>query len=195
MEPRAGSTAGHAYGVRCRKRAGTHCAAVAYVWQAAPAPSSDRPLTGRRNGEPLPALCATAFEHGTPVFRGHADEKAVCALAAATVRLKSAFTLHEIPAAVFELRRNVHGSERALRVSIGCVLVRCFTRSQACVTVRSPRETVGSPPEVFHNCGKHCGKARENTRARQGPSRKPNIYRHEPLGPGARAHRDQSQPS
>src|SRR5438067_10366179 len=45
----------------------------------------------RLNGETLAALATTAREHGLTILRPHADEEAVRALAAAVVRLKSAF--------------------------------------------------------------------------------------------------------
>jgi hypothetical protein len=49
----------------------------------------------------------------------------------------------------------------------------CFTRRQPYVTVRSPRESVGSPPEVFHNCGKHCGKRGERAARRASSTKNP----------------------
>jgi hypothetical protein len=47
------------------------------------------------DGQSFPSLGATPFEHEATVFAAHADQKPVCALSAARVRLKCPFPLHE----------------------------------------------------------------------------------------------------
>ena len=47
-----------------------------------------------RDGEPLPALGATALEHLTAVLRRHPDQESVRLLPAPAIRLKCALALH-----------------------------------------------------------------------------------------------------
>ena len=130
------------------RSAGRSCAAM------------DASLSGRRDRQPFASLGAPPLEHGAAVLGGHTDEKPVRALAAPAVWLKRAFALHEIPAAVYELRRNPHTSEGRLPVSISRARAAVFYPVPRLCYSPFPAWTVGSPPEVFHNCGKHCGKAR-----------------------------------
>ena len=102
-----------------------------------------------RRSQPLPPLCAPALEHQPAVLGGHPGEKTVGLRAVAAVGLKS--TLHDVGS----LRRTKN-TRRNLNTNGGRPLV---SMRLACVKVPLPTKPVGSPPEVFHSCGKKCGKA------------------------------------
>ena len=120
------------------------------------------PLRGG-NRQALTSLGAAPLQHLPAVFRGHAHEETVRALAAPAVWLeRRTLMMSRTPARNRNVRRNLNSNQTvAQRVSIAkdrqsavCQRVRplCYSRVPL-------RPAVGSPPEVFHNCGKKCGKA------------------------------------
>jgi hypothetical protein len=73
----------------------------------------------------------------------------VCLLAPTAVGLKSTF--HD-GRPLYEQKR----LEETLILTGDSHRCQC---DRACATVPIPATSVGSPPEVFHSCGKKCGKA------------------------------------
>src|SRR6185295_3056323 len=90
------------------------------------------------------------------VLGGHPHEKSVSPLAMAVVRLKRAYTLHDVPS---EWNRTANVSERLRRVSITpeCAKVGVLHRP----TGTDHPMRLRSLPKVFHTCGKNCGKSTE----------------------------------
>lgn len=113
-----------------------------------------------RDGQAFPPLRATAFQHETALLCAHPHKEAVCAPAAAAVRLERTF--HDVgsPATDENGRRNNDTNEPAAKLSIRAAdeVGRLVCGSGVCYSP-FPASAVGSPPEVFHNCGKKCGKA------------------------------------
>ena len=122
------------------------------------------PLRGG-NREALAPLCPAPFQHLSSFFRRHAHEKTVRTLAAPSVRLER-HTHRRNP-----LQRENKGGETSI-VPTGSRTVNSVggdgvhdragvvAARAVCYSLRSPDSRVGAPPEVFHNCGKKCGKAR-----------------------------------
>ena len=103
----------------------------------------------RRDREALPPLGPAALQHQTAVLGRHPRQKPVGLLTAAAVWLES--TLHDLE----PLHVDGNNSEKP----------RYYRPIRPTVNVREvcysplPATSIGSPPEVFHNCGKKCGKA------------------------------------
>ena len=120
-----------------------------------------RTALGRGNRETLASLCPAALEDQAAILGGHAHEKSMGASPALAVWLERTFHDVRSPATVERGRRNVNNSEPRQWVSIKAArgeMVGFVTVEIVCYS-RLPCGTVGSPPEVFHNCGKKCGKA------------------------------------
>jgi len=135
--------------------------------------------SGRGNREALAALRPAALQHQTPILGAHAHEKTMGASPALAVRLKRTLHVCRSPATDEYGRRNLDNNEPWRRVSIDGRLSAAlsssssssncgsnwgsnfggFVRVESVCYSRLPCGTVGSPPEVFHNCGKKCGKA------------------------------------
>jgi hypothetical protein len=81
---------------------------------------------------------------------------------ALAVRLERTFHDVRSPATVESGRRNVNNIGPRQWVSIKAERGKMvgFVRVEIVCYSRLPCATVGSPPEVFHNCGKKCGKAK-----------------------------------
>lgn len=104
---------------------------------------------GRRNGQALAPLGTTALQHQAAVLGGHSRQKPVSFRTMATVWLESTFHDVETPEPVVwaaEKRKYYRPPSRTVN-------------ARRCGTVPFPACSVGSPPEVFHSCGKKCGKA------------------------------------
>jgi len=116
---------------------------------------------GRGNRETLASLCPAALEDQAAILGGHAHEKSMGASPALAVWLERTFHDVRSPATVERGRRNVNNSEPRQWVSIKAARVEMvgFVTVEIVCYSRLPCGTVGSPPEVFHNCGKKCGKA------------------------------------
>jgi hypothetical protein len=118
-----------------------------------------RALRWRRYRQPLPALGPPTLQDEPTVLRAHAHQEAVRATATTTVWLERTF--HDCGSLVArsKWRRNVDSSEARATVSILRTWRSRLSAPWPYAKVASPATPVGSPPEVFHNCGKKCGKA------------------------------------
>ena len=153
---------GHAPCGRRRRRAGTRPGGAC----AGPGAGRGQALAGVRDCEALAALGAAALQHLAPVLGRHADQEPVGLLPAPAIRLECTFALHDSWKPLQRFWPNgetIDTNEPASRVSIAArnlSVIKSLSRGG------SRRCAVGSPPEVFHSCGKNCGKAPGESRNR-----------------------------
>lgn len=114
----------------------------------------------RRNGQAFSPFGAPPLEHQAPILCTHPHEEPVGALPVSPIRLIR--PLHDdasLPRFLGEWRNpDSSGARRAL--SIRGRKIRAFVTLENPMLQSVPRHGIGSRPEVFHRCGKKCGKTR-----------------------------------
>ena len=111
----------------------------------------------------LASLGATPLQDDSAVFRSHSNPEAVCLLAASSVRLKCALSLHAGLYAKSGCRwnwRNFNTSRRSSGLSKDSQSRVNSVLQSRVHPVRGMAKAVRFLPQEFHNCGKHCGKHR-----------------------------------
>ena len=112
-------------------------------------------LSGVRNGEPLPAFRAPAFQDQPPLLGRHADQKTVGLLPVPTVRLKCTFALrHDVKTSAADLAdgETLIVANARLKCQLRGAETLCYRPFPARPQWRGRPLIVGAPPEVFHSC-------------------------------------------
>ena len=119
-------------------------------------------LSGMSDREALAPLRAAARENLPALLGRHANKETVGLLAVPAVRLKCAYALgHDCKtsAGTWSKWRNLNSNEGTAKVSIAAQRIAMLSSVPRGLATTVSNRAVGAPPEVFHSCGKNCGKA------------------------------------